>query len=214
MQGDSELVAIRAVGVGNFQITIPVIVLGILLSVFALFYQFERCTDRRGHCSQGRIANRGSQARVADRAGRFQHGSCGLHNIRQRRRYRQRQLEEYFCLHPVVGLGSSATFAQVAGSEDIAKLTEVLRAMVDNGGRVFDTAPGYGAAEEVAGRIARDIGINKRLFIATKVNVAGRGGGSAARSVRRWRPSGRAPSCCACTTSRRPGRPSTSGWRR
>jgi aryl-alcohol dehydrogenase-like predicted oxidoreductase len=80
---------------------------------------------------------------------------------------------------PVIGLGSSATFAQVAGSEDIAKLTEVLRTLVDNGGRVFDTAPGYGAAEEVAGRIARDTGINKRLFIATKVNVAGRGGGSA-----------------------------------
>jgi aryl-alcohol dehydrogenase-like predicted oxidoreductase len=80
---------------------------------------------------------------------------------------------------PVVGLGSSATFAQVAGSDDIAKLTDVLRTMVDNGGRVFDTAPGYGSAEEVAGRIAQEIGINKRLFIATKVNVAGRGGGSA-----------------------------------
>ena len=80
---------------------------------------------------------------------------------------------------PVVGLGSSATFAQVAGSDDIAKLTEVFRAMIDNGGRVFDTAPGYGASEEVAGRIAQELGINKRLFIATKVNVAGRGGGSA-----------------------------------
>ncbi len=41
MQGDSELVAIRAVGVGNFQITIPVIVLGILLSVFALFINLK-----------------------------------------------------------------------------------------------------------------------------------------------------------------------------
>jgi len=80
---------------------------------------------------------------------------------------------------PVIGLGSSATFAQVAGSDDIAKLTEVFRAMVDNGGRVFDTAPGYGASEEVAGRISQDLGINKRLFIATKVNVAGRGGRSA-----------------------------------
>ncbi len=35
MQGDSELVAIRAAGVGNFQITLPVLILGILLSVFA-----------------------------------------------------------------------------------------------------------------------------------------------------------------------------------
>src|SRR5215207_10031482 len=35
MQGDSELVAIRAAGVGNLQITIPVILVGVLLSIFA-----------------------------------------------------------------------------------------------------------------------------------------------------------------------------------
>ena len=35
MQGDSELVAIRAAGVGNFQISIPIIFLGITLSLFA-----------------------------------------------------------------------------------------------------------------------------------------------------------------------------------
>lgn len=37
MQGDSELIAIRAAGVGNFQITFPIIILGILLSLFAFF---------------------------------------------------------------------------------------------------------------------------------------------------------------------------------
>ena len=37
MQGDSELIAIRAAGVGNFQITLPVVVLGIVLSLFAFF---------------------------------------------------------------------------------------------------------------------------------------------------------------------------------
>jgi lipopolysaccharide export LptBFGC system permease protein LptF len=35
MQGDSELIAIRAAGVGNFQITLPIIILGVLLSSFA-----------------------------------------------------------------------------------------------------------------------------------------------------------------------------------
>jgi len=34
MQGDSELVAIRAAGVGNLQITIPIFIVGILLSAF------------------------------------------------------------------------------------------------------------------------------------------------------------------------------------
>jgi aryl-alcohol dehydrogenase-like predicted oxidoreductase len=80
---------------------------------------------------------------------------------------------------PIVGLGSSATFAQVARSADVAALRAVLKQMVDLGGTVFDTAPAYGASEEVAGRIAHELGIAKKLFWATKLNVAGWGGGSA-----------------------------------
>jgi aryl-alcohol dehydrogenase-like predicted oxidoreductase len=76
---------------------------------------------------------------------------------------------------PIVGLGSSATFSQVARSEDVSALQAVLGRMVELGGTVFDTAPGYGASEEVAGRIAQDLGIAKRLFWATKLNVARRG---------------------------------------
>ena len=56
---------------------------------------------------------------------------------------------------PIVGLGSSATFAQVARSEDATALRQVLERMVALGGTVLDTAPGYGASEEVAGRIAQ-----------------------------------------------------------
>ncbi len=80
---------------------------------------------------------------------------------------------------PIVGLGSSATFSQVARSEDYTQLGEVLSALVENGGSVFDTAPSYGASEEVAGRIANDLGIDGDIFWATKVNVAGRGDGVA-----------------------------------
>ena len=80
---------------------------------------------------------------------------------------------------PVVGLGSSATFRSVAQEDDVSALREVLQTLVDNGGTVFDTAPGYGASEEVAGRIAQELGIADKLFWATKVNVAPRGGGSA-----------------------------------
>jgi aryl-alcohol dehydrogenase-like predicted oxidoreductase len=79
---------------------------------------------------------------------------------------------------PIIGLGSSATFSQVARSEDVSALKEVLRALVENGGTVFDTAPGYGASEEVASRVAREAGITEKIFWATKVNVA-RGGGTA-----------------------------------
>jgi aryl-alcohol dehydrogenase-like predicted oxidoreductase len=80
---------------------------------------------------------------------------------------------------PVVGLGSSATFAQAARGEDVAALRAVLARMVELGGTVFDTAPAYGASEEVAGRIAQELGIAQRLFWATKLNVAPRGGGAA-----------------------------------
>ena len=82
-------------------------------------------------------------------------------------------------LLPVVGLGSSATFSQVARSEDIAGLREVLKTLVDRGATVFDTAPSYGASEEVAGRIAADLGITQKVFWATKVNVVPRGGTAA-----------------------------------
>jgi aryl-alcohol dehydrogenase-like predicted oxidoreductase len=73
---------------------------------------------------------------------------------------------------PVVGLGSSATFSQVARSEDYSTLREVLRTMAERGGTVFDTAPGYGASEQVAGDIAADLGLSDRIFWATKVNAA------------------------------------------
>ena len=80
---------------------------------------------------------------------------------------------------PIVGLGSSATFSQVARSEDVTALREVLARMVALGGTVFDTAPAYGASEEVAGRIARELGVAQQIFWATKLNVAGFGGGRA-----------------------------------
>lgn len=73
-------------------------------------------------------------------------------------------------LLPIVGLGSSATFREVADSEDDSALRGVLRTMVERGGRVFDTAPSYGASEEVAGRIARVENITDGMFWATKMN--------------------------------------------
>lgn len=41
MQGDSELVAIRAAGIGNVQITLPIIALGVLLSAFAFVVNLD-----------------------------------------------------------------------------------------------------------------------------------------------------------------------------
>ena len=83
---------------------------------------------------------------------------------------------------PIVGLGSSATFGQVARGEDVTALREVLQTMVEAGGSVFDTAPSYGgsASEDVAGRLARELGFTSKIFWATKVNVAPMTGGGSA----------------------------------
>jgi aryl-alcohol dehydrogenase-like predicted oxidoreductase len=80
---------------------------------------------------------------------------------------------------PAVGLGSSATFSRVARSEDYSALKEVISTLVEGGATVFDTAPSYGASEEVAGNIAHDLEVTDKIFWATKVNVAARGGGAA-----------------------------------
>ncbi len=80
---------------------------------------------------------------------------------------------------PVIGLGSSATFSQVARAEDASAIKAVFQAMADRGARVFDTAPSYGASEAVAGKLINEMALTKKIFWATKVNVAGRGTGAA-----------------------------------
>jgi aryl-alcohol dehydrogenase-like predicted oxidoreductase len=86
---------------------------------------------------------------------------------------------------PIVGLGSSATFGQVARGEDVTALRDVLRTLVEAGGTVFDTAPSYGGgtSEEVAGRLAKELGITNKMFWATKVNVGPVMGGGTADPV-------------------------------
>ncbi|MEM7431131.1 MAG: aldo/keto reductase [Pseudomonadota bacterium] len=76
---------------------------------------------------------------------------------------------------PIIGLGSSATFRRVAQSDDVSALRGVMSTLVDNGGTIFDTAPSYGASEEVSGQIAAEEGITEDIFWATKLNVVPRG---------------------------------------
>ena len=82
---------------------------------------------------------------------------------------------------PIVGLGTAATFRAVSLSGETSALRDVIETLLDNGGTVLDTAPSYGASEEVCGKIARDIGMTEKIFWATKVNVAR--GGSADRAA-------------------------------
>ncbi len=75
---------------------------------------------------------------------------------------------------PIVGLGSSASFRKVANSDDWSALRGVIETLVENGGTVLDTAPSYGASEQLCGKIASELGVTDDIFWATKVNVASR----------------------------------------
>ena len=77
---------------------------------------------------------------------------------------------------PVVGLGTSDEFEVPAGA-DLDPLREVLRRFHELGGTLVDTAPIYGNAESVLGRLVNDLALTEALFLATKVRTRGRQAG-------------------------------------
>jgi aryl-alcohol dehydrogenase-like predicted oxidoreductase len=76
---------------------------------------------------------------------------------------------------PVVGLGTSGVFDVGADPNKRASCTNVVRALVDQGGSIIDTAPSYGAAEGVVGDILAATGLRPKIFVASKLERYGRG---------------------------------------
>jgi diketogulonate reductase-like aldo/keto reductase len=79
---------------------------------------------------------------------------------------------------PVIGMGSSDTFDVGDDSASRRGLRGVLQSLVDGGGRVIDTSPMYGRAEAVLGDLIDELGIDPRLWYATKVWTRGREAGA------------------------------------
>ena len=74
-------------------------------------------------------------------------------------------------LLPSVGIGTAIIFDF---ENDKAKLDEraaVLNTLVAGGGKLVDTAPSYGKAEETLGQLFALTGLRPKLFVATKVRV-------------------------------------------
>ena len=69
---------------------------------------------------------------------------------------------------PVVGLGTASIFNR-ADESTRAKAAAVVNALVQNGGKLIDTASTYGDAELVMGDEIAKAGLRDKLFIATKV---------------------------------------------
>ena len=65
---------------------------------------------------------------------------------------------------PVVGL----SFSNHPGCADHAALKQVLKTMVDNGGRVFDAMHGNGSAEEFHASVANELGVQNKVFWSTR----------------------------------------------
>jgi diketogulonate reductase-like aldo/keto reductase len=80
-------------------------------------------------------------------------------------------------LIPVIGLGTWQTFDVGSGAAGQSPVEDVLRTFVDSGGRLIDSSPMYGRAEQVVGDLSTQIGVNQQLFIATKVWTQGRAAG-------------------------------------
>ncbi len=78
---------------------------------------------------------------------------------------------------PVIGLGTSNVFDVGSDSADRAPLREVLGLLIAAGGKLLDTSPMYGRAEEVAGDLSAAARARPRMFIATKVWTRGREAG-------------------------------------
>jgi diketogulonate reductase-like aldo/keto reductase len=79
---------------------------------------------------------------------------------------------------PAVGLGTWQTFDPPSLDEpSLRPLEQVLQTFFDLGGRVVDSSPMYGKAEQVTGDLSTRLKINERLFIATKVWTRGKEAG-------------------------------------
>ena len=80
---------------------------------------------------------------------------------------------------PVIGLGTWRGFDAGPDPGRRARLSGVLRALFEAGGRVIDSSPMYGSSEEVAGDLLAAGGYHERAFVATKVWTEGRAEGIA-----------------------------------
>ena len=70
---------------------------------------------------------------------------------------------------PAVGIGSAIVFDVGSDQNARARLTEVVRTLVAGGGKLIDTAPSYGTAENVIGDILAATALRPKVFLSTKL---------------------------------------------
>ena len=78
---------------------------------------------------------------------------------------------------PVIGLGTSRVFDIEPSRNELNIRKEILDIFYKNGGRLIDTSPMYGMAEEIIGMSAEEYIQKNRFFLATKVWTEGKENG-------------------------------------
>lgn len=78
---------------------------------------------------------------------------------------------------PVMGLGTYRTLDVSPEPANLQPLREVMRLFIEHGGRMVDSSPMYGRAEDVTGRLVSDLGAQDQVFFATKVWTSGKEAG-------------------------------------
>jgi aryl-alcohol dehydrogenase-like predicted oxidoreductase len=72
---------------------------------------------------------------------------------------------------PMIGIGTARRYSVGVDDEERTELRAVLDRFARMGGKLIDTAPSYGTAEQVVGDLVADIGNRDKLFLATKVGA-------------------------------------------
>ena len=103
--------------------------------------------------------------------------SMGLQAVDIKNKMARRIIPSTGELLPVIGLGTSRVFDTNLNERSLNPRKEIVKALLDYGGSLIDTSPMYGKAEEVTGKIAQDLKVNDRLFLATKVWIEGKEAG-------------------------------------
>lgn len=75
-------------------------------------------------------------------------------------------------LLPSVGIGTAIIFDFENDKAKFDERAAVLNALVAGGGKLIDTAPSYGRAEQTLGELFTVTGLRPKIFLATKVRVA------------------------------------------
>ena len=70
---------------------------------------------------------------------------------------------------PAIGMGTSGSFEVDPGTPEYEALKGVLKTFFEGGGRLIDTSPNYGQAEDVLGALMAEGGYRERCFLATKI---------------------------------------------